>query len=315
MAKGEVYTRQDDGAYHFASQDELDGCVRGTRRSKRILYAVGAAFALGALASVANMDNGKRSVPFAILVTVVSAALAVAFVGLARIVGRDFLDAVDNHPEDVKVDGTSGTAAVPSVLEEVSRPQKASPEFERRDLRISVDMPAYDFTSVITSTSDSEVAQRGVMFADGKNLKTIKAALKAFAASVLAEDEEDPYRKDVAGKLTRFKAFNVENPSADKVLEISVTDPNGCFVDEGDYQTFEEVDPDETVMCVSGVLRYKNGDEYSLDAELDKNGELVNIDFVADKPRDRSYTTIEVIGERNNGVMTIDFSSDVDKYD
>lgn len=315
MADGKVHVRQADGAYHFASQDELDGCVRGTKRSKRVLYAVGAVFALGAIVSVVNMGNGKRSVPFAILVTAVCVVLALAFVGLARIAGKDFLDAVDNHPEDVKVDGTIGTVAVPSVLEAVSKPQKESPEFERRNLRISVDMPAYDFTSVITSTSDSEVARRGVMFADGKNLKTIKAALKAFGAAVLAEDEEDPHRKDMAGKLTRFKAFNVDDPSSDNVLEISVTDPNACWMDEEDYQTFEEVDPDETVVCVSGVLKYKNGDEYSLDAELDKNGELINVDFMADKPRDRSYTTIEVNGERKNGVMVIDFSSDVEKYE
>lgn len=315
MADGKVHVRQADGAYHFASQDELDGCVRGTKRSKRVLYAVGAVFALGAIVSVANMGNGKRSVPFAILVTAVCVVLSLAFVGLARIVGKDFLDAVDNHPEDVKVDGTIGTAGAPSSSEAASKSRTASPEFERRDLCVSVDMPAYDFTSVITSTSDSDVARAGVMFADGKNLKTIKAALKKFGAAVLAEDEEDPYRKDMSSKLTRFKAFKIEEPSADNVFEISVTDPNECLMDEVDYQTFEEVDPDEAIVFVSGVLKYKNGDEYSLDAELDKNGELINIDFVADKPRDRSYTTIEVIGDRENGIMTIDFSSDVDKYE
>lgn len=315
MAGGNVHVRQADGAYHFASQDELDKCVRGTRRSRRILYAVGIAFALGAFASVANMGNGKRSIPFAILVTVVCAVLALMFVGLARVAGKDFLDAVDNHPEDVKVDGTSGTVAVPSVIEEAGKHQNASPKFERRDLRISVDMPAYDFSSVITSINDSDVARAGVMFADGKNLKTIKAALKAFGASVLAEDDDDPHRKDIAGKLTRFKSFNADDPGVDNVLEISVTDPNECLVDDGDYQTFDDVDPDETIVYVTGVLRYKNGDGYSLDAELDKNGELINIDFMAEKPRDRSYTTIEAIGERKNGVMAIDFSSDVDKYD
>lgn len=192
---------------------------------------------------------------------------------------------------------------------------ETKPEFERRDLGMSVKMPAYDFTSVITSVSDSDVARPGIMFADGKNLKTIKAALKAFGAAMLAEDEEDPHRKDMAGKLSRFKSFNIEAPDRYNVLEIIVTDPNACWVNEEDRQAFEDVDPDEAIVHVSGTLRYKNGDEYSLDADLDKNGELINVEFMADKPRDRSYTTIEAIGERENGIMTIDFSSDVEKYD
>ena len=153
MADGKVYARQDDGAYHFASQGELDGCVRGTRRSRRILYAIGAAFALGAFASVANMGNGKRSITFAILVTVVCAVLALAFVGLARVVGRDFLDAVDNHPEDVKVDGTSGTVGIEDAL-----------FVDRGEMRLLTDhaLDAADGLGVDTSGARSVLRDRDV---------------------------------------------------------------------------------------------------------------------------------------------------------
>lgn len=158
MADGKVNVRQADGAYHFASQDELDRCVRGTRRSRRILYAVGAAFALGAVASVANMGNGKRSIPFAILVTVVSAALAAAFVGLARAVGRDFLDAVDNHPKDVKVDGTSGTIGIEEAMGGVSS-----------DMRRLTDhaLDAADGLGVDTSGARAVLRDRDVDETDG----------------------------------------------------------------------------------------------------------------------------------------------------